>query len=183
MPAAEMIRPVVKRRSLKRASEFESLSVKIDQKPSIKMAPLGQTQTRESETIVTEKQLIKDQADKLAFADEKVKILIHRSSERFAPSCTDYIAVNGKGAEMLFKNGWVEIGYLPRGHSFYTKRKYVEQLAHAKIDRIETRVVERGADRDNYTDRVTSSVASFIVLEDANPLGAPWLESLVRNQA
>ena len=155
----------------------------MDQKPSIQMAPLGTEQIKTPESIVVETQLIKDQAEKLAFADEKLRILIHRSGERFAPSCTDYIAVNGKGAEMLFKNGWVEIGYLPRGQAFYTKRKYVEQLAHAKIDRIETRVVERGADRDNFTDRVTSSVCSFVVLEDPNPLGAPWLESILRNQA
>jgi hypothetical protein len=178
-----MIRPKVQRTKLKRASEFDSRSVKMDQKPPIHMAPLGQPQAPVSDIIVAEGHLIKAQADKLMFADEKVKIMIHRSGERFAPQCTDYIAVNGKGAEMLFKNGWVEVGYLPRGSAFYTKRKYIEQLAHAKIDRVETRVVERGADRDNYTDRHTTSVCSFVVLEDANPLGAPWLESILRNQA
>lgn len=174
--------PVAKRTYKKRDKEFDSRSVKIDQKPSINMGQLDDPLPEISTDIVTEQQLKKDQADKLAFSNEKIKILIHRSGESFAPRCTDYIAVNGKGAEMLFKNGWVELGYLPRGYPFYTKRKYVEQLAHAKIDRIETRVVERGQDRDNYTDRITSSVASFVVLEDPNPLGAPWLESILRNQ-
>jgi hypothetical protein len=175
--------PVVRRAYKKKDKEFDSRSVTMDQKPTIKLGQLDEPLPEITTDIVSEKQLMKDQADKLAFNNDKIKILIHRSGERFAPQCTDYIAVNGKGAEMLFKNGWVELGYLPRGHAFYTKRKYVEQLAHAKIDRVETRVIERGADRDNYIDRHTSSVASFVVLEDPSPLGAAWLESLLRSQA
>lgn len=183
MSAAVAPLQVVARRAPKKKSEFDSRSVKMDQKPSIQMAPLNEAQAPVSDLIMVEKQLIKDQNDKLMFANEPVKIMIHRSGERFSPICTDYIAVNGKGAEILFKNGWIEMGYLPRGTAFYTKRKYVEQLAHAKIDRVETRVVERGADRDNFTDRFTSSVASFVVIEDKNPLGIPWLEQILRSQA
>ena len=108
---------------------------------------------------------------------------IHRSGERFASSVTDYIAVNGKPAEMLFKNGWVPIGYLPRGVVITTKRKYLERLAASKKDEVHTNVVEHpGQDPQNLVDRYTTSTLPFSLIEDKNPLGAEWLSQLLRQQ-
>lgn len=174
--------------NLKRASDlrrdFESGNVKIDQKPRIEMPDIGENLEREPDIIVPENEVLKAELDKLAFNEEPVKIIIHRSGEKFQPKTTDLIAVNGKKAEMLFRNGWVQIGYLPRGVAFYTKRKYVEQLAHAKVDNIQTQHEDATVERPkNWIDRSTTASALFAVLEDKNPLGIPWLEELLRSQA
>jgi hypothetical protein len=85
---------------------------------------------------------------------------------------------------MLFKNGWVPIGYFPKGVSFITKRKYVERMALAKQDSIRTNVIERdNEDPQNFVERITTSVLSFSVLEDKNPKGAEWLTALIRQRA
>jgi hypothetical protein len=111
--------------------------------------------------------------------------LIHRSIDpKFSPNCTDYIAVNGVAAEMLFKNGWIKLGYLPRGIPFYTKRKYVEVIAKSKMTQWSTRVEEKvNEDPMNYTDPVTSATLAFSVLEDKNPKGAEWLVTLLRQES
>ncbi len=173
---------------LKRAADlrrdFESASVKIDQKPSITVPELGETLDRDGDIIVPENEVLKAELDQLAFNEEEIKIIIHRSGEKFQPKTTDLIAVNGKKAEMKFRNGWIQIGYLPRGVPLWTKRKYVEQLAHAKVDNIQTDHDDATVERpQNRIDRTTSAVAMFAVLEDKNPLGIPWLEALLRSQA
>lgn len=167
----------------KRLSELDSRSVEIPQKAAIVMPPIDEAFEREPSIVQPEVPLLKTDMDKLAFAEEPVTILIHRSGEKFAPRSTDYIAVNGKAAEMLFKNGWVAIGYLPRGQSVTTKRKYVEVLARAKQDFVTTTVIELPQqDPQNVTEFSTVSTCAFSMLHDANPLGAEWLTQLLRQQ-
>lgn len=182
--AVQDSQPVVRRRGPKRASEFDSRSVKIEQKASIEQPPIDQPMERPSTIVQVDKTISELDVAKIQFSEDPVKILIHRNPDpKFSPGCTDYIAVNGTPAEILFKNGWVRMGYLPRGVSFYTKRKYVEVLARAKQDAIHTNVVERDNEEpQNFTERVTTSVMAFSVLEDKNPAGAAWLEELIRQQ-
>lgn len=182
--AATVEAPKVVRRGPKRAAEFDSRSVKIEQKPTLEHPPIDQPMEHPSTIVQVDKELSKLDVSKLAFAEDPIKIIIHRNPDpKFSPKCTDYIAVNGKPAEMMFKNGWIPIGYLPRGVSFYTKRKYVEVLARAKQDTIHTNVIERvNEDPQNLTDTVTTSVLAFTIIEDKNPLGGPWIEELIRQQ-
>ncbi len=178
--------PVVRRgRPFKRAHELDSRSIPIEQKPTIQHPPIDQPMAHPEAIVVVDNQLDKKELDHIAFNEDPIKLIIHRNADpKFSPKCTDFIAVNGKPAEMLFKNGWIPMGYLPRGQSFYTKRKYVEVLARAKQDTIHTNVIERdNEDPQNFTERVTTSVLAFSILEDKNPLGAPWLEDLIRQQA
>lgn len=180
-----VVEKVQRKSKLKRLSELDSRSIETEQKDPLKMPPLGESVQHPS-TIVTplDKPLNSEFLAEIAFAEEPIKILIHRSVEKFASSTTDYIAINGTPAEMLFKNGWVPMGYLPRGVSFITKRKYVEVLARAKQDTVNTQVIERdNEDPQNFVERVTTSVMSFTVLEDKNPKGTEWLTRLVRSQA
>ncbi|MDO8547866.1 MAG: hypothetical protein Q7R68_10985 [Nitrospirales bacterium] len=130
--------------------------------------------------------LMKDEAEGLAFNEEVVRILIHRSDdEDLASNVTDFIAVNGIKAEVIMHDGrWLALGYLPKGIPIYTKRKYVEQLARAKMDKIKTRVEDitdsAGAGgKENHVDRFTKAVAAFSVLEDKNPKGGEWLSRLL----
>lgn len=181
MSLTALERPRVARRVPKRSSEFDSRSM-----PTKKITPILQPPITESmETpldIVKVEQMIKSEhAERLAFGEDPIKILIHRSGEKFSPNCTDLIAVNGVKAEMLFKNGWVQIGWLPRGQSFYTKRKYVEQIAHAFVKHVSTRVVEnKNEDPMNFIDPVVSAVFAFSILEDKSPKAAVWLEQLMQ---
>jgi hypothetical protein len=161
--------------------EVDSRSINPRQKPDIEMPSLDVEMERTPELVAVETPLLKADYDKLAFNEEPVTILIHRSGEKFSPGCTDLISINGTKAEMLFKNGWVQIGYLPRGIGITTKRKYVEALAGAKTDTVSTRVIEHdGEDPRNTVERVTVNVCAFSVLEDKNPIGAEWLGQLLR---
>lgn len=173
----------VVRRTPKRMREFDSRSVEPTQKEPFKMAPIDQPQARPETIVVADPNMTNLDFDALKFSEDPIKILIHRSIDpKFTPNCTDLIAVNGKKAEMLFKNGWVEMGYLPRGVPLYTKRKYVEVIARSKMTQISTRVEEKvNEDPQNYLDPVTSATMAFSVLEDKNPKGAEWL-TLLLNQ-
>lgn len=174
----------VVRRGPKRKSELSNMNFPIDQKATMEMPPIQEPVSREPDIIVAEAPIEKLEIDALAMAEEPVEILIHRSVEKFSPPTTDYIAINGVPAEMLFKNGWVRMGYLPRGRSIVTKRKYVEVLARAKQDAINTTVIERdNEDPVNYIERITTSTMSFTVISDKNPKAHDWLEQLVRTRS
>lgn len=166
-----------------RRHELDSRSLPIGQKEKVALPPLDQAVEHEPLIVVPETALLKDDYEKLAFNEEPLTILIHRSGEKFAPRCTDYVAVNGRPAEMLCKNGWIAIGYLPRGQSIIVKRKVVERLALSKMDHISTTVITHdNEDPQNYVERTTVSMASFTVLDDKNPKGTEWLAQLYRMQ-
>ena len=179
LPTGEQTFATLKRQTKK--SEFDSRSVNIEQKPPILMPGLNEPFVREPEIVSAEGlSLNMEHLELLAFAEEPIKILIHRSQDGLASKTTDYIAVNGIAAEMLFKNGWVPVGYLPRGMSLITKRKYVEVIAKAKLEAIRTDVIERdNDDPQNFVQRTVTHPTAFTVLEDKNPRGADWLTGLL----
>jgi hypothetical protein len=179
-----------KKPTLKRASdlkkEFDSRSITPDQTKPINLGSnLEDPFVRpDPDIFVPENDVLPADLDKLAFNEEPVKILIHRSGEKFSPKTTDLVAVNGIKAEMLFRNGWVQMGFLPRGVPLYTKRKYVEQLAHSKTTSYATRHEGTEVERpQNWTDPNTTPSVLFSVLEDKNPLGVEWLSEILRNQS
>lgn len=127
-----------------------------------------------------------DDLETLAFLEEPVKIHIFQSNDpQHAPMCTDFISNRGIPAEVLFKNGWVQIGYLPRGQTIYVKRKTLAQLASNRIDAIQTRVERQSEASDpiNHTMPITTRTFQFQVIEDKNPKGAAWLERLLYRRA
>ena len=147
------------------------------------MPPIDEEVERDPNVVIVEGPLPTRQLEELAFLEEPVKILIHKGGDKLSQRYTDYVAINGTPCEMLFKNGWVPMGYFPRGISFYTKRKYVGVLARAKRDAITSDYVmpsNLNEDPINSIETSTQSVLSFSVLEDKNPRGAEWLELLVR---
>lgn len=170
-----------KRAVRQKKHELDSRQFPINQRDPIKMPGLGQELDHPSNIVIAEGPLPMQQLEELAFMEEPVKILIHRGSDKLSMRVTDYIAINGIAGEILYKNGWIPVGYFPRGQSFYTKRKYVGVLARAKKDNITTNVIQRdGEDPENFTEVATQSILSFVVLEDKNPRGAEWLEALIR---
>ena len=121
-----------------------------------------------------------DYVDALAFNEEPVTIRLEPSAEKFASPWVP-CWVNGKGAEVLMGNKWVEFGYLPVSKQLTTKRKYVEVLLRSKRDSVQTNVIERdNEDPRNIVERSTSSTALFSIIEDRNPKGAEWATELRR---
>ncbi len=172
----------VERKAPKRAHEFDSRSVPPKQRAAEVQPPIDMEWRRDPEIIIPEKDLTNDHYERLKFAEEPVMIIIHRSSEKHAPRCTDLISINNIKAEMLLKNGWVMMGNLPRGFSFITKRKYVEVLARSKQDLIDTVIMERESDNPrNVIEHNVVATCSFSVLEDKNPRGAEWLANLLHS--
>lgn len=160
--------------------------IKIEQKSDLSLPPLGEDIPRgERIQPVSLKDLTKDYLDELAFNEEPVTIIIPLSSEKDVARCTDLIEINGVKAEILFKNGWVQFGWFPKGYSFTTKRKYVEVLARSKMDNVTTLVTEPtdGGDPSNVVQRFTTAKTGFQVIADKNPRGAEWLRRIVSSQA
>lgn len=163
---------------------IDSRVVSTPQKPAIEMPPLGEEVERDSNIAVSETPLPANALERLAFNEDPITMMIHRSSEKFSPRCTDLISINGVKAEMLFKNGWIQIGYLPRGIAFTTKRKYVEALALSRHDHVNTVVTETpGQDPHNTVERITTATASFTIIEDKNPRGSDWIRGLLNQSA
>lgn len=134
---------------------------------------------RGEEIIPIGESLHGDYIAELAFNEEPVTIVLNRSSEKHAPQHVQ-CAVNGKGVEMMVKNKWVSIGWLPVGVPVTIKRKYAEVLARAKHDNIETHVIERdGEDPINQHQVFTSSKHGFSMVRDNSPKGMEWLTRLL----
>lgn len=158
-------------------NEFDTRSVKQEQKAPVKMPDLTDPFSLDSEIITHDDELDMDYLDQLSFFEEPVKILIHRGSDAIGSRTTDYVANQGVPAELLIKGkGWVPVGFLPRGQSIIIKRKIVAQLAAARLENVKTNVIERdGHNPDNYLERTITHPCPFSVLEDRNPKGADWL--------
>ena len=124
----------------------------------------------------------KDYLDELKFMEEPVTIRLEPSADKNAATAFP-IWVNGKGCEVWNENQkrFIEMPYLPVGEVLTVKRKYVEVLIRAKIDTVETKILdEKGENPTNTVRRFTSAVHNFSIIEDRNPMGAPWLTELRR---
>ena len=155
--------------------ELHTDDLPIDQKPQIEFES-----ELADEVVVAPEVLQKEYMAALAFAEEPVTIRIERTAEKFAPHVIDCWC-NGKGPEILVNGKWVEFKALPVGMPVTTKRKYVEIVARAKVDTVNTKVEDRQSDNPrNLIDRYTSSRAPFSVIQDRNPLCAEWLTNLLR---
>lgn len=162
--------------------ELESSDIKLAKKAPIVMPGLGEELTRWGESVENDQpDFSMTREQELTFNEEPVRILIHRGQEKTASKTTDYIAINGVPAEVYFKNGWVPIGYLPKGVAFTTKRKYIAVIAGAKIEQINTTVIERdNEDPSNHIERTVTSPLPFVIIEDKNPRGIEWLQGVTQ---
>lgn len=158
--------------------ELSTSDMKIEQNAPIDLGKADLSPDRESPIIRPDCAMGQKEFDALAFNEEPVTILISPSSEKNAP--TSYpVWNNGKGAEVLIKGQWQEWKYLPVNVVLTTKRKYVESLLRAKMDRVETIVPNPGdPDLERFPGgkllRFTSGLCTFSIIEDKNPAGAEW---------
>lgn len=121
----------------------------------------------------------------LAFAEEPVCIRIEKSTQKNPPK-TVPCWVQGKGAE-IFKDGkWWVLGFLPIGTPIITRRKYIEAIARAKVDTVDTEhasAAQFTTGAVNYIENKvcinTSALYPLSVIRDNNPKGADWLTKIM----
>ena len=158
--------------------EVHTGDLPVGQRPDLDVDEL--IANRESETIEQVQGFVsKKFVEDLAFMEEPLTIRLERSTERFAASVVQCWA-GGKGAEIFTNGKWMEVGFIPVGQVLVTKRKYVEVLARAKLDSVQTSVLQRdGEDPSNMIQRFTSVKHPFSVIKDKSPNGADWLTRLM----
>lgn len=169
--------------------EINTGDLKIEQRATIDLDTVESTLLRDGDSIVlAEAQTKEEAADyqaQLAFNEEPIEVRIERSSEKNAPRWVP-CCVNGRGAEVFdpAAKRWQVLGALPLGVPIITRRKYMEVLALAKQDSVDTRPpttteILNGTNDVNEVEITTSAKYPFSVLRDNNPRGADWLNKLM----
>lgn len=119
----------------------------------------------------------KDKADRLAFLEEKLTIIINESSEKDAEKYV-FCSVNGQGA------GPGGVKWLPRNRELTIARKFVEVLAKARPVRYKS--VDETLPNGELASRQVGSSSQkypFTVISDPNPKGREWLSKLLMRRA
>jgi hypothetical protein len=158
-------------------SELHSETLpKIEQQPDI-VDPAKY----DGDIILTDKeQMNADYAAELAFMAEPVTIRLEPSSDKNAATVFP-IWVNGRKAEVFQNGGWQEIGYLPVGVVMTVRRYVLEVIIRAKVDTVQTRILDENGERpNNVITRFTSPIHSFSIISDPNPRGPSWVAELRR---
>lgn len=161
------------------ARELHSDEIAVEQR-----APMDMDNPHDAGEIVLVdgKQMLlsRDYLDELKFMDEEVTIRLQPSIEKNAAT-TMPVWVNGRGAEVKVNGRFVPMVYLPTGVTFTTKRKYLEPIIRAKIDRVETSHTEWNGDikPDNKVASFTAPVHSWSIIGDS-PKGHEWASEMVR---
>lgn len=111
---------------------------------------------------------IKEKAEALAFNEEKIVIMIHESTD---PNAENPVPLGNNGRMV----------YLNRGEEYRISRKYAERLCLAKAHGVRTAEVrDANGDRTTKVVRTAALAYPFSVLQDNNPKGREWLQSLMQ---
>ena len=156
---------------------LESSTISTEQQP-----PITDIDAYEGDVVVADRSVNddKDYTEELAFMEEPVTIRLEPSTEKNASNRFP-VWVNGKPAEMMIRGRWYPVGWLPVGETIIIKRKYLEVIIRAKIDRIETKHDDATVDQPrNMVVRNTAPVHAFSIIEDKNPVGVAWASELIR---
>lgn len=113
---------------------------------------------------------IGDHAAELKFMEEKVIIRIHPSVEPY-PEDPVMVGVNGSRV------------YIPRNKNCIVRRKYVERLARAKVEKFTQDVRSPIPEVMNKLTREPAQKYPFSVIRDDNPRGADWLMQILQEPA
>lgn len=109
-----------------------------------------------------------DRLKNLAFNEEPVQVVI---SEDGNPNAEQVISLSVNGVRQ----------FLRRGESTWIKRKFVETLARARPGAITTpEYIDASGARATKIVTTYGLSYPFRVLNDANPDGARWLESILK---
>lgn len=110
---------------------------------------------------------LKEKADAMAFNNEILTVVVHETTN---PSDVPIPVVRVDGRSQ----------YFIRGQSQQVKRMFVEGLARAKKETVNTREATDGnGNRNTVIDKMPALKYPFSVLEDPNPKGRAWLQQVL----
>ncbi len=159
--------------------ELHSDDIAVDQR-----APVSADEAHDRGEIVLvdgkKMHLSRDYLDELAFMEEEVTMRLQPSTEKNAAQ-TMPVWVNGRGAEVKINGRFVPMIYLPTGVTFTTKRKYVEPIIRAKVDRVQTETTQWNGERqpENKVASFTAPLHSYSIIGDS-PKGHEWASEMMR---
>lgn len=158
---------------------------RIDQLPNLKFRPgTDQIDERESSIVTGEHVSPKGkQMAELAFMEEPVTIIINPSSDPTNPNTFFEAWCNGEGAQIWMEDQreWLKVTYLPIDQPITIKRKILEIIVRAKVNKIKTEHEDSTVEKPRNTERrTTTAVHSYSVIEDRNPRGRSWLSAIAR---
>lgn len=108
--------------------------------------------------------MLGDYARQLAFMEEPVDVIVHESTDR-----------NAEPVVEVYCNGRAQ--FFVRGQVQTVKRKFVEILANARTEAIQTKTLNTGDDVINRIDKHTALRYPFSVAHDpSGARGALWLK-------
>lgn len=162
-------------------TELNTGDMHINQKPDIDMD--GNPFAHRGEKLAAvDTHIDQSYLEALSFAEEPICIRIEKSTAKNPPK-TVPCWVDGKGAEVYADGKWWTLGFLPIGQPIITRRKYVEVIARAKTDTVDTEhageSMEESAFIDNKVRLHTSALYPFSVIRDNNPRGGDWLTKVM----
>lgn len=108
-----------------------------------------------------------DKASTMAFMEEKVVVMVHTTNDK-TKEPIPCVSVNGINQ------------YIVRGKPQIIKRKFVEGLARAREESVNTPFGRDANGFDTYNISKTQSLKyPFQVVDDPNPNGRAWLEKVM----
>ena len=147
--------------------ELSTADMEVGQRSDLLIPATGPLVREREEIEQLDAPIIDNTLEELAFMEEVLTIHIEPTSEKYAKQVVD-----------VYVNGVAE--WIPVGKPYKVRRKYVEVLARAKQETINT--VSGSTDDVNPENRVQRFNASkypFSVLNDPSPRGAAWLTRLI----
>lgn len=145
--------------------------VKITQQKEILMSSHGATIDMPESEIEVAPAIESNYANDLAFAEQKVEVVVHESTD---PNAEPIVEVFNNGVRQNFI----------RGQAIFVKRKFVEVLARAKATGIQTQeYADNVGDRGVRILRHTALKYPFSVMQDPSPKGSAWLKGILAEAA
>lgn len=122
-----------------------------------------------------------DYQAELAMGEEWIQIRLEESMDPEAAKFV-FCSCNGEQAEIRSEEHGptIRMKHVPVGLDLWIKRKYVEVLASAKIENIQTRGMRVGDDARNVFQRRTSQYQTMSILHDPNPRGRERMRDIMR---
>jgi len=147
--------------------ELSTADLEVGQRADLLIDATGPLVREREEIEAIDSPMIDGTIAEMAFMEEMMTIRIEPTNEKYAKQIVD-----------VYVNGVPE--WIPVGKPYQVKRKYVEVLARAKQETINTvSGTMDDADPQNRIQRFNASKYPFSVLNDPSPRGAAWLTRLI----
>ena len=155
--------------------EIHSAAMPIEQ-----LAPIVDPKNYDGDLLLGERVMSNDYAEALKFNEDAVTIRLEPSSDQNASKAFP-VWVNGQGAEVLLNGRWVSMTYLPVGEEVTVRRKVLENILRAKVNKVTNEVDGPESEQPyNRITRITTAVQTVSIIQDNNPRGSAWAREIVR---